>query len=213
MSQHDSAISPWWTTAENCLTPTKETLTAAQQDIQETKDKEKHEKEEAKKVGKGVKASHRLARCTSAQPCHARQALAKGHVDLSSAVPNTWGSKPSGLLPIWHQASYVHLVVLRHHHLTPHPMNLLYLVFTDQGMLDVPGTLVVIARHFKKLENWTHLPLSFGPQSLVSSFVGANPSHPHPLEHFGCLSPLFLSNKTLRSKVVTNNTHIYEVQH
>jgi len=31
----------------------------------------------------------------------------------------------------------------------------LYTQFTDQGSLDVPGTLLTIARRFEKLEKWT----------------------------------------------------------
>jgi hypothetical protein len=43
-----------------------------------------------------------------------------------------------------------------HHHLALRPLNPIRSTqFTDQGSLDVPGTLLVIARRFEKLEKRT----------------------------------------------------------
>jgi hypothetical protein len=65
-SQRDSAVSSWWNAAKNRLTPTKEPLTAAQQVIQETKEK-KNAKEGSQEGRKGAKALRRLARRTREQ--------------------------------------------------------------------------------------------------------------------------------------------------
>jgi hypothetical protein len=32
-------------------------------------------------------------------------------------------------------------------------------------------------------------------------------------EHFGCLSPLALSNETLRNEIAANDAHVYEARH
>ncbi|KAI0274522.1 hypothetical protein BGY98DRAFT_1188460 [Russula aff. rugulosa BPL654] len=55
-SQRDSGVSSCWNAAKNCLTPTKEPLIAAQQVVQETKEKVNREKE-FKKVEKERKSS------------------------------------------------------------------------------------------------------------------------------------------------------------
>ncbi|KAF8495475.1 hypothetical protein F5888DRAFT_1890539 [Russula emetica] len=128
-SQRDSAVSSWWNAAKNRLTLTKEPLTAAQQVIQETKEKEKRERKEAKKVEKERKCSADwpavpenkfnnptlLSLITPPKPPRQR-------ARLCSAISDAWGSRPS---------------------------------FTNQDSLDVPGTLLVIARRFEKLEKWT----------------------------------------------------------
>jgi hypothetical protein len=56
-SQHNNGIFSWWSATKNCLTLTKEPLTAPQQVIQETKDKEKCKKKGVKKAEKDRKRS------------------------------------------------------------------------------------------------------------------------------------------------------------
>jgi hypothetical protein len=165
-SQRESGVS-WWTAAKNRLTPTKEPLTAAQQVIQEAKEKEKREKKEAKKAEKEKKRSPdwpatpedkftnptllSLVTPPKPSPNHA------SHSAPSSPTPGSYQGLPISLPPS----------------LAPSPLRPpdsrtgspsrspsrepppLYAQFNDQGTLDIPGTLLVIARRFEKLEKWT----------------------------------------------------------
>lgn len=167
-SQRESGVS-WWTAAKNRLTPTKEPLTAAQQVIQEAKEKEKREKKEAKKTEKEKEKKRSadwpatsedkftnptllsLITPPKSSPMHA------SHSAPSSPTPGTYQGLPTSLPPS----------------LAPSPLRPpdsrtaspsrspsrepppLYAQFNDQGTLDVPGTLLVVARRFEKLEKWT----------------------------------------------------------
>ena len=164
-SQRDNGVSSWWNAAKNRLTPTKEPLTAAQQVIQEAKDKEKREKKEAKKVEKERKRSSDwpavpenklnnptlLSLVTPPKPSQKGASLSAppsptpGAQGLPSSLPPSLA--PSPLRSNSHNGS-----PSRSPSREPPP---LYTQFTDQGSLDVPGTLLVIARRFEKLEKWT----------------------------------------------------------
>jgi hypothetical protein len=164
-SQRDGAVSSWWNAAKNRLTPTKEPLTAAQQVIQEAKEKEKREKKEAKKVEKERKRSvdwpavpenkfsnpTLLSLVTPPKPSQKGASLSAppsptpGAQGLPSSLPPSLA--PSPLRSDGHNGS-----PSRSPSREPPP---LYTQFTDQGSLDVPGTLLVIARRFEKLEKWT----------------------------------------------------------
>jgi hypothetical protein len=168
-SQRDGAVSSWWNAAKNRLTPTKEPLTAAQQVIQEAKEKEKREKKEAKKVVKERKRSADwpavpenkfsnptlLSLATPPKPPPTGASLSAppsptpGAQGLPSSLPSSLPPSlaPSPLRPDSRNAS-----PSRSPSREPPP---LYTQFTDQGSLDVPGTLLVVARRFEKLEKWT----------------------------------------------------------
>ncbi|KAH9983382.1 hypothetical protein BJV74DRAFT_777130, partial [Russula compacta] len=165
-SQRDGAISSWWSAARNRLTPTKEPLTAAQQVIQETKEREKREKKEAKKAEKDRKRSADwpatpeskysnpalLSLATPPKPSPKNASLSApsspspGAKALPSSLPPSLA--PSPLRPPDSRTASPSRSPSRE----PPP---LYAQFNDQGTLDVPGTLLVIARRFEKLEKWT----------------------------------------------------------
>ena len=165
LSQRDSPISSWWSAAKNRLTPTKEPLTAAQQVIQDTKEKEKREKKEAKKVEKDRKRSvdwpavpenkftnpTLLSLATPPKPSSKGSSLSAppsptpGAQGLPSSLPPSLAPSPLRTPDSRNSPS-------RSPSREPPP---LYTQFTDQGSLDVPGTLLVIARRFEKLEKWT----------------------------------------------------------
>ena len=168
-SQRDGAISSWWSAAKNRLTPTKEPLTAAQQVIQEAKDKEKREKKEAKKAEKDRKRSADWPAASDTK--YSNPAL------LSLASPPKPSPKYTSSAPSSPTPASQGLPSSLPPSLTPSPMRLLegptastsrspsrspsreppplYAQFNDQGTLDVPGTLLIIARRFEKLEKWT----------------------------------------------------------
>ncbi|KAH9034363.1 hypothetical protein EDB83DRAFT_2678127 [Lactarius deliciosus] len=131
-SQRENGITSWWSVAKNRLTPTKEPLTAAQQVIQEAKEKEKRGKKDAKKAEKDKKRSPRFAPETLSD---ARDILRSPCTKPLYDPATNRGTSPS-----------------RSPSRDPPP---LYAQFNDQGTLDVPGTLLVIARRFEKLEKWT----------------------------------------------------------
>ena len=163
-SQRDSAVSSWWNAAKNRLTPTKEPLTAAQQVVQETKEKQKRDKKEAKKVERERKRSSDwpavpenkfnnptlLSLVTPPKPSPKSASLSAppsptpGAQGLPSSLPPSLAPSP---LRDSRNAS-----PSRSPSREPPP---LYTQFTDQGSLDVPGTLLIVARRFEKLEKWT----------------------------------------------------------
>ena len=136
--------SGWWAAAKNKLTPTKEkdTLTPAQQVIHEAKAREK----DVKKNGKGKDK--------------------EWTGDLTLSMPATIPRKPPPASPSSPTPPF-----RGPPELTPSPMRPgdavantgspsretppLYAQFNGQGTLDVPGTLLVIARRFEKLEKWS----------------------------------------------------------
>lgn len=147
----------WWTAAKNRLTPTKdkESLTPAQQVIQDAKAREK----EQRKSGKGKEKA-------AEWPPQSKQAdLALNNLNIPPVSPQRKPVPGSPVSPTPSRPSISNMAP----NLSPSPMrsvdNLstspsreappLYAQFNGQGALDLPGTLLVIARRFEKLEKWT----------------------------------------------------------
>lgn len=150
----------WWTTAKNRLTPTKEkeSLTPAQQIIHDVKIREKEkknskgkEKDRPAPTTPGNSADFNLkipiggrqphtSSPTSPSPnktpvrLSPQPAAARPPVNLSP-ISLQRGSSPGGS-PAREQPP-------------------IYATFTPSGTLDVPGTLLVIAKRFEKLERWS----------------------------------------------------------
>ncbi|KAF9484305.1 hypothetical protein BDN70DRAFT_826014 [Pholiota conissans] len=143
--------SSWWAAAKNKLTPSKdkEPLTPAQQVIQEAKEREK-------KNGKGKEKEWP----SNAQSKYNDQAMTN-----LVAPPMRKPVPPSPSSPTPSRPSLSNMAP----NLTPSPMRTtdtissspsreappLYAQFNTQGTLDVPGTLLAIAKRFEKLEKWT----------------------------------------------------------
>ncbi|OBZ76545.1 hypothetical protein A0H81_03140 [Grifola frondosa] len=138
-SQKDAS---WWAVAKSKLTPTKEPLTPAQQIIQETKVRDKEIEKEKRKLAKKQKSKEwpatanissflllisdfSRARYTKYSPSLAASPLRSN--DSNTNAPGSPSRSPPPL----------------------------YAQFNAQGALDVPGTLLTIARRFEKLEKWT----------------------------------------------------------
>ncbi|KAG2159515.1 uncharacterized protein EDB93DRAFT_1116037 [Suillus bovinus] len=159
-SQKDSSPS-WWTAAKARLTPTKdkEQLTPAQQVIEETKAREK----EMKSV-KGK--DNEWPACSASK--YTNPAYLNLKIPPGGPPPRT--SSPTSPTPI---RTSVNLSPAR---VTQIPINLspasiqrgtspggsparepppLYASFTPSGTLDIPGTLLLIAKRFEKLERWS----------------------------------------------------------
>lgn len=159
-SQKDSTPS-WWTAAKARLTPTKdkEPLTPAQQVIEEAKAREKEAKNTKGKENEWPASS--TSKYTN--PAYLNLKIPPG-----GPPPRT--SSPTSPTPI---RTPVNLSPAR---VTLAPINLspasiqrgtspggsparepppLYASFTPSGTLDVPGTLLLIAKRFEKLERWS----------------------------------------------------------
>ena len=153
----------WWQAAKSRLTPTKdkESLTPAQQVIEEARSRSKEsEKKNSKGKDKDWPAS---ASGKYADPAYLNLKIPPGGpTSRTSASPTspTPDKTPVRLSPA----------------LAPQPINLspislqrgtspggspareqppMYASFTPAGTLDVPGTLLTIAKRFEKLERWT----------------------------------------------------------
>ena len=150
-SQKES--SNWWTAAKNKLTPTKdkEPLTPAQQVIQDAKAREK-------KGGKGKEKEWPA----NAQGKYNDPAFANLNIPVAPPTRKPVPSSPSSPTPSRPSLSNMPP------NLTPSPMRTdtissspsheappMYAQFNTQGTLDVPGTLLAIAKRFEKLEKWT----------------------------------------------------------
>lgn len=129
----------WFAAVKSKLTPTKEPLTPAQQIIQETKAREKEKKKSKDKDVREWPASPsrkysdpaflNLAQSTSPEPVTPPR-------PLSQASPMMTPS-PKRSMDLSQETPPI------------------YAQFNNQGTLDVPGTLLTIARRFEKLEKWT----------------------------------------------------------
>ena len=137
----------WFTAVKNRLTPTKEKelLTPAQQIIQETKAKDKEKK---KDKGKGKEVEKDQKPEWPATPSRKYSDPAFLNLAQSASPELVTPPRPIG------QNGYM----------TPSPGRSvdsnrdgppLYAQFNEQGVLDVPDTLLTIARRFEKLEKWT----------------------------------------------------------
>ncbi|KAG1818985.1 uncharacterized protein BJ212DRAFT_1298285 [Suillus subaureus] len=159
-SQKDSSPS-WWTAAKARLTPTKdkEPLTPAQQVIEETKAREKETKSAKGRENEWPASS--TSKYTN--PAYLNLKIPPGG-------PPCRTSSPTSPTPV---RTPVNLSPAR---VTQAPINLspasiqrgtspggsparepppLYASFTPSGTLDVPGTLLLIAKRFEKLERWS----------------------------------------------------------
>jgi len=150
----------WWTAAKNKLTPTKDPLTPAQQIIQETKSREK-EKEKGRKAQKKEKRNKSKDSETEWQASPETKFSDPSYMKLN--IPQTpatvqqaqqWSSSPSSPspLPRSHPPSLAASPLRGPDHKQPPP---LYAQFSSDGVLDVPSTLLAVARRFEKLEKWT----------------------------------------------------------
>ncbi|KAF8064904.1 hypothetical protein FPV67DRAFT_160506 [Lyophyllum atratum] len=150
----------WWTAAKNKLTPTKDKdpLTPAQQVILEAKAREKD------KRGKGKEKEQDKEWSANAQDKYNDPAS----LNLNIPHPPPPHRKPVPASPSSPTPSRPNLSNLPPN-LTPSPMRssdaassspsreapLLYAHFNAQGTLDMPATLLTIAKRFEKLEKWT----------------------------------------------------------
>ena len=119
------------------LTPTKEAVSPAQQIINETKARER-----TKSMGNGERVVSYLSLDTAQPPSMSSPSSrmsAYSNGPLSPSPQRTHG--PPGGSPV----------------LAPQAGEQapLYAIFNPQGSLDVPATLVTVARRFEKLEKWT----------------------------------------------------------
>ncbi|TFY63090.1 hypothetical protein EVG20_g6463 [Dentipellis fragilis] len=156
----------WWAAAKHRLTPTKEPLTPAQQIIQETKEREKKEKKD-KKAAKRERSTSRepqgewpaspekkfsdpaflsLAIPPAPPP---RRPVPTSPSSPTPGVSNRQNSLPPSLAPSPLRSNDGHASS------PSREAPPLYAQFNGQGTLDVPGTLLVIAKRFEKLEKWT----------------------------------------------------------
>ncbi|CCM05483.1 uncharacterized protein FIBRA_07704 [Fibroporia radiculosa] len=153
----------WWSMAKSRLTPTKEPkepLTPAQQIIQETKTREKEQEKEKKKSSKMKQKSKEWS------PAPETQFEEPSFIKSSLAAPTTPSRPVSSALssPTPHPGVLATPPSLAASPLRSmeggsspssrggHPI---YAQFNAQGTLDVPGTLLTIAKRFEKLEKWT----------------------------------------------------------
>ncbi|KIM41283.1 hypothetical protein M413DRAFT_445320 [Hebeloma cylindrosporum] len=148
----------WWTAAKNKLTPTKdkEPLTPAQQVIQDAKAREK-------KGGKGKDKEKEKEWPSNSQGKYNDPAFANLNIPVAPPTRKPVPSSPSSPTPSRPSLSNMPP------NLTPSPMRTtdtissspsreappMYAQFNAQGTLDVPGTLLAIAKRFEKLEKWT----------------------------------------------------------
>lgn len=143
----------WWAAAKNKLTPTKEKepLTPAQQVIQETKAREK----EIRKNAKGREKEWQTIvddRYSNPSLLNTPAPVQRKPVPTSPSSPTPFRPNvPTDLSP-----SPMHSVEARQDTGSPsREAPPLYAQFNGQGTLDLPGTLLVIAKRFEKLEKWT----------------------------------------------------------
>lgn len=152
----DDGTPGWWSAAKTRLTPTKE-LTPAQQIAQETKVKNKVEEKEHKKRDKEKKRvtmdpnlnlSLPYQRPTS-RPNSAPSS--PGAISNSNVSSNAAPGSSTTKLAVADRASSPNSAAANPSKDSPP----LYAKFDSTGRLDIPETLLAIARRFEKLERWT----------------------------------------------------------
>ncbi|KAF8893076.1 hypothetical protein BD779DRAFT_1508738 [Infundibulicybe gibba] len=154
----------WWATAKNKLTPTKEKepLTPAQQIIHDAKMKEK-------KGGKGKEKEQEKDKersSSSEWPANTQRKYSDPaflNLNLPVAPPQRRPVPASPSSPTPSRPNLSNMAP----NLSPSPMRStdglspsreappVYAQFNAHGALDVPGTLLMIAKRFEKLEKWT----------------------------------------------------------
>lgn len=157
-----SGVPSWWIAAKSRLTPTKE-LTPAQQVIQETKEKEKQEKKMAKQKEK-VKAKESFNEWPASS-----DAKFNDPAFFNLAAPLPPPRRPMSSSPVPSTPPAAERTMSLPPSLAPSPARPqdgqpaspsreqppFYAQFNSQGTLDVPTTLLTIAKRFEKLEKWT----------------------------------------------------------
>jgi hypothetical protein len=154
----------WWSqTKSKLLTPTKEPLTPAQQIILDAKAKEKAQRKADKAAEKADKKAREQQWPAKPQTKYTDPALATLALAASPPVPSPQDEEEAPLTPLRPPPRRFS---------TPQSMNTspggangspsngreappIYAQFDGVGTLDVPSTLLVIARRFEKLEKWT----------------------------------------------------------
>lgn len=149
----DDGLPGWWSNAKSRLTPTKE-LTPAQQIVQETKVKNKTEEKVLKKREKKRPAMDpNLNLGIPEQPPTSRPNSAPsspGAISNSNVSSNPALGSSTTKLAIFDRASSPNSAVAS----TSKDSPPLYAKFDSTGRLDIPETLLAIARRFEKLERW-----------------------------------------------------------
>lgn len=152
----------WWSAAKSKLTPTKESLTPAQQIIQETKAREKEMEKEKKKSSKMSRKSTEWPSAPEGKfedPAFIQlgRAAASGPPPRPiSAAPSSPSSRPLGVFST--PPSLAASPLRANDSSTGSPSRApppLYAQFNSEGTLDVPGTLLTVVKRFEKLEKWT----------------------------------------------------------
>ncbi|OAX37895.1 hypothetical protein K503DRAFT_719084 [Rhizopogon vinicolor AM-OR11-026] len=148
----------WWAAAKARLTPTKEPLTPAQQVIEEAKAREKENKNAKGKDNEWPASS--AVKYTD--PAYLNLKIPSG-----GPLPRT--SSPTSPTPVRTPINLSPAPVPAVINLSPVSLQRgtspggtpsreappLYASFTPSGTLDVPGTLLLIAKRFEKLEKWS----------------------------------------------------------
>ena len=157
-SQKES--SGWWAATKNKLTPTKDPLTPAQQIIQETKSREK-EREKERKSQKKEKRSK--SKDSEGEWPASPEMKYSDPTYMKLNIPQTPGTvqqiqqrsiSPSSPTPLRH-SNPPSLAASPNRGPDNNGPPPLYAQFSADGVLDVPTTLLAIARRFEKLEKWT----------------------------------------------------------
>lgn len=156
-SQKENSPS-WWAAAKARLTPTKEPLTPAQQVIEETKAREKENKN-AKGKDKEWPAS---SSSKYTDPAYLKLNIPSGGPPPRTSSPTspTPVRTPINLSPAPARAAIDLSPISLQRGTSPggtpsREAPPLYASFTPSGTLDVPGTLLLIAKRFEKLERWS----------------------------------------------------------
>ena len=150
----------WWAAAKNKLTPTKDPLTPAQQIIQETKSREKEKEKERKAQKKDKRNKSKDSEKewpASPERKYSDPTYMKLNVPQTPATVSQvqqMSSSPSSPTPLRHSnpPSLAASPLRGPDGKAPPP---LYSQFSSDGALDVPSTLLTVARRFEKLEKWT----------------------------------------------------------
>jgi len=149
----DDGVPGWWSTAKARLTPTKE-LTPAQQIVQETKVKNKSEEKVLKKrERKRATMDPNLNLGIPEQPPTSRPSSAPsspGAISNSNVSSNPAMGSSTTKLAMLDRATSPNSGVAN----TSKDSPPLYAKFDSTGRLDIPETLLAIARRFEKLERW-----------------------------------------------------------
>ena len=159
-SASQKEASGWWTAAKNKLTPTKDPLTPAQQIIQETKSREKEKVKERKAQKKDRRTKSRDSEGDwpasperkYSDPTYMKLNVPQTPVTVQQVQQRS--SSPSSPSPLRY-SNPPSLAPSPQRSMDNNASVPLYAQLSSDGELDVPSTLLAIARRFEKLEKWT----------------------------------------------------------